>query len=75
MPDCPNCGTWNPDDKRVCWRCQAELPKPEPKKEPVRILGMPVWTWVILVLMFAFWLLVTCVGPRLLAPGVGLLVH
>ena len=26
--DCPNCGQWNPDDKRVCWRCDAELPAP-----------------------------------------------
>ena len=33
MPDCPNCGTWNPDDKLVCWRCQTELPKPQPKKK------------------------------------------
>ncbi len=37
--DCPKCGTWNPDDKDVCWRCQTELPKPLPekKKDPANI--------------------------------------
>ena len=36
--DCPKCCTWNPDDKRVCWRCQAEMPKPvENKKTAPRI--------------------------------------
>ena len=41
--DCPKCGTWNPDDKQVCWRCQTEMPKPvEIKKSKPRIfLGLP----------------------------------
>ena len=70
MPNCPNCGTWNPDDKQICWRCQTEMPKPKPKKKkgPPRMLGMPVWTWVILVLLAAVWLAVTCVGPQLMGP-------
>ena len=48
--DCPKCGTWNPDDKRVCWRCQADLPKPVEKKKrrPTVFLGLPVWAWVML---------------------------
>ena len=71
MPDCPNCGTWNPDDKQVCWRCQTELPRPQPKKAPQRILGMPLWTWVILVLMVVVWVSITCMAPRLLAPAGG----
>jgi hypothetical protein len=51
MPDCLNCGTWNPDDKIVCWRCQAELPKPVTKKtrQPLRILGLPIWIWLALI--------------------------
>lgn len=65
MPDCPKCGTWNPDDKLVCWRCQTEMPKPVPKKKPLRVMGMPVWTWVVLVLLTIIWIAVTCVGPRL----------
>ena len=51
--DCPKCGTWNPDDKRVCWRCQAEMPKPVEKKQrkPRFFLGLPIWSWVLLALM------------------------
>ena len=54
MPTCPNCGTWNPEDKQVCWRCQTPLPKSEPKKKPQRknILGLPLWLWVLFALLF-----------------------
>ncbi|NOX61455.1 MAG: hypothetical protein GXP42_05855 [Chloroflexi bacterium] len=50
--DCPNCGTWNPDDKKVCWRCQTPLPKPEPevKKKPLTFFGVPVWMMVLIAL-------------------------
>ena len=43
MPDCTNCGTWNPEDKDVCWRCQTVLPRPVEKKPKRRmmLLGMP----------------------------------
>ena len=67
MPDCPNCGTWNPDDKRVCWRCQTEMPKPKPEKKPTRVLGMPIWTWVVLALLAVTWVLITCMGPQFAA--------
>jgi len=69
MPDCPNCGTWNPDDKRVCWRCQTEMPRPKPEKKPLRILGLPAWTWVILILLAVVWLAITCGAPQLFAPS------
>lgn len=48
MPDCPNCGTWNPEDKTVCWRCQTEMPKPQQKKarKQLRILGLPWWMFL-----------------------------
>ena len=47
MPNCPNCGTWNPEDKTLCWRCQTELPRPEPpKKKRQNLLGFPIWMWV-----------------------------
>jgi len=71
MPDCPNCGTWNPDDKLVCWRCQTEMPIPTPEKKPFRFLGMPFWTWLVLALLAIVWGLVTCVGPRVLSPAGG----
>ncbi len=62
MPDCPNCGTWNPDDKRVCWRCQTPLPKPQPKKsrKPITLWGLPIWAWVVLVLMLVIPLIIQC---------------
>lgn len=61
--DCPNCGTWNPDDKDVCWRCQAELPRPKEvkKKRSTTFLGLPLWAWVaIALLIFAGPLLRNC---------------
>lgn len=51
--DCPECGTWNPADKDVCWRCQTELPKPaEPKPKRQTFGGLPIWVWVALILLF-----------------------
>ena len=53
MPNCTNCGTWNAEDKDICWRCQTELPKPEPKKKKRQTFGgFPMWMWVILILFF-----------------------
>ena len=51
--DCPNCGTWNPDDKKVCWRCQATLPPPQTKKtkQGRTLLGMPLWTFALILVM------------------------
>ena len=46
--NCPNCNTWNPEDKTVCWRCQADLPKPKPPKKK-RQGGFPTWTWALIV--------------------------
>ncbi|GIV79498.1 hypothetical protein RY27_29840 [Litorilinea aerophila] len=53
--DCPNCNTWNPDDKDVCWRCQTPLPKvtDQKKKRPRTFAGFPIWMWIVLILLFA----------------------
>ena len=54
--DCPNCSTWNPDDKLVCWRCQTVLPKPvevKKKRQPAAFLGLPSWIWLMVVAMMA----------------------
>lgn len=53
MADCTSCGTWNPDDKEVCWRCQTTLPRPVEQKPKRRMLlfGMPVWVWVVVALI------------------------
>jgi predicted amidophosphoribosyltransferase len=51
--NCPNCGKWNPEDKTLCWRCQTELPKPQPKPASrSKIAGFPIWMWIALILFF-----------------------
>jgi hypothetical protein len=51
--DCKNCGTWNPDDKDVCWRCQEPLPKPSPPKQKrTHFLGLPTWMWFAFIVFF-----------------------
>ncbi len=69
--DCPKCGQWNPDDKRVCWRCDTELPRPVEKKvkKPALFLGMPVWSWVLIILMLVLLFAGQCLGPALLNRG------
>jgi len=63
MPVCPKCNTWNPDDRTVCWRCGAELPRPEEKKKKraFSLFGLPAWTWIALILLLA----ISCLGPYL----------
>lgn len=52
--NCPNCGTWNPEDKDVCWRCQTRLPSvpTEKKKKATLYWGLPLWTWALLIVLF-----------------------
>ncbi|MFZ4656941.1 MAG: hypothetical protein ACOYNY_08020 [Caldilineaceae bacterium] len=57
--NCPNCNTWNPEDKTNCWRCQHELPRPQPKKKArTTFAGLPIWVWV----AFALFFVVTTLG-------------
>ncbi len=46
--ECPKCGVYNPEDRKVCWRCDTPLPKPEPakKRDPQRT--SQVWLYVAL---------------------------
>ncbi len=57
---CPKCGTWNPDDKIHCWRCQAELPRPkeEKKRRPPTLSWL--WLWVIIIILAIVLILQTC---------------
>ena len=57
--DCPNCGTWNPEDKIKCWRCNAELPKPE-KEKPRRRINTNTWLWIGIVIFVLFMVLQQC---------------
>lgn len=66
--DCPECGTWNPDDKVRCWRCNAQLPSlPEPRKRRARGTrsnSAQVWIWVMAVLLLVVMTLIQCAVLR-----------
>jgi hypothetical protein len=67
--NCPNCNTWNPDDKDVCWRCQTPLPRPKPPKKKRQAGVFPWWIWVLLVAIFATTVLAQCFFTPALVPG------
>ncbi|MGI6368023.1 MAG: hypothetical protein ACOX2L_06620 [Anaerolineae bacterium] len=58
--DCPNCGVYNPEDRKVCWRCDKPLPKPTPEKrrDPRRM--SQVWFYVALALALVVSLVRLC---------------
>ena len=56
--NCPNCNTWNPDDKDLCWRCQTPMPKPKPPKKKRQ--GFSTWAWVGIAFLFALATLAQC---------------
>ncbi len=59
--DCPNCHTWNPDDKTQCWRCLNELPTPTPKKKR-RPINPMTWVWVFAAVMIVFLVVQACLA-------------
>lgn len=52
--NCPECGTYNPEDRKNCWRCGHELPKPEPQKKKD-----PQKSWKTVMYLAAAFLIVT----------------
>jgi hypothetical protein len=57
--ECLKCGTWNPDDKVRCWRCNAELPKPpEPRKS--KKLSSQTWMWILVAIFILVTMLFRC---------------
>jgi len=58
--DCPKCGTWNPDDKTRCWRCNEELPRPKPKQVKTRRFGSMTWLWVVIAILAVLMIVQTC---------------
>jgi predicted nucleic acid-binding Zn ribbon protein len=46
--ECPNCGVYNPEDRKVCWRCDKPLPKPEPLKKRNPRRTSQVWLYIAL---------------------------
>lgn len=62
--NCPQCGTWNPDDKVTCWRCGTELPKPKPAPEKRRRPASMTWLWILIGVMAILMIVQTCVALR-----------
>lgn len=66
--NCPNCNTWNPEDKDVCWRCQTPLPKPKPPKKKGVMGGFSGWMWILIIVLFAMTILAQCFFMPMGAP-------
>ncbi|MGQ9682198.1 MAG: hypothetical protein ACUVX9_06660 [Anaerolineae bacterium] len=56
--DCPNCKTYNPEDRTVCWRCDQPLPKPVVKKK--RQMSSQQWLYIIVGVMVLLMMLNMC---------------
>jgi hypothetical protein len=67
--DCPNCGVYNPEERTVCWRCDQELPKPQPPKKKADPALMQRRMWTIVGLALLLWILLTWLLPLLLGGG------
>ena len=62
--DCPNCNTYNPEDRTVCWRCDKPLPKPKPQKK-ARFTSQQ-WLYIIVAIMVVLMLANMCGLPQML---------
>lgn len=67
--DCPNCHTYNPDERTVCWRCDKPLPKPEVKKR--KGVSSQQWLYILIAVMVVLMLVNMCGLPKALSPQSG----
>ncbi len=58
--NCPNCGTYNPDEREVCWRCDKPLPKPETKKKRDPQKSAQTWLYVVVAVFLLITVLQMC---------------
>ncbi len=61
--NCPNCGTYNPEDREICWRCDKELPKPIPPKKKDPRKGAQTYIWIALLLLVVMMAVQMCGLP------------
>ncbi|HHX44083.1 MAG TPA: hypothetical protein GX714_08890 [Chloroflexi bacterium] len=61
--NCPNCGTYNPEGRTTCWRCDKELPKPKPQKRRNPQKSAQTWLYVIVAVFLVYTLLQMCGVP------------
>jgi hypothetical protein len=47
--DCPNCKTYNPEERTTCWRCNTELPARAPVKRRDPQKSARIWLYVAVV--------------------------
>jgi len=71
--DCPYCGTYNPEGRTTCWRCDKELPKRKPPKRRDPQKSAKMWLYVGLAIFFAITVLQMCgfrlpFGPQAVPP-------
>lgn len=66
--DCPNCHTYNPDERTVCWRCDKPLPKPKVEKKKKQISSQQ-WLYILIAVMVILMLVNMCGLPGLLTGG------
>jgi hypothetical protein len=58
--DCPNCGTYNPEGRETCWRCDAVLPKPKPQKKRDPQKSAQNWLYVAIAIFLVITILQSC---------------
>jgi len=58
--NCPHCGTYNPEDREVCWRCDKPLPKPKPQKKKDPQKSARIWLYVAIAVFLVITILQTC---------------
>jgi hypothetical protein len=58
--NCPNCGTYNPEERTVCWRCDKELPKPQPVKKRNSQQSAQTWLYVVMAVFLVFTVMQAC---------------
>ncbi|MHB0858975.1 MAG: hypothetical protein ACYC5M_15590 [Anaerolineae bacterium] len=65
--DCPNCGTYNPENRTTCWRCDKELPKPKPQKQR-NPQSARNWLYIVAVIFLVITALQMCGVPLPFGP-------
>lgn len=62
--NCPNCGTYNPEGRDICWRCDKPLPKPKAQKKKDPQKTARTWLYIAIAAFIVITILQTC-GFRL----------
>ena len=57
---CPYCGTYNPEERTTCWRCDKELPTPKPVKKKNPQKSAQTLLYVLMAAFAAFTILLMC---------------